>query len=514
MGHGLVAIPRQLFRDANISHRLRRIQSQAPRVNERLMNSIASLEELESLVTQLRQRKNGISRDHQEWVEEISDGSTNQDIRLTDSIISTSNAIAPAVITDRYLAELSRKLNRARHRRLRFIDTWDRLVQDAVDTQAILDASSSKRLDFGKSSPHDSPFSFLKLMTPYSRYVVYYHVAPALQITLGSICSLASACIVWSEVVKHVAPKLSIIRFTVVTHYGVEDGKVHFAGQLVASLWIMYMCTAALASFKDIKVWGNRALVYRNTYGESATWYSGQIAKLTVPLAYNFITFLPPAVHRETTFYGFLGILINITPLGKGFDYFVPIFILAPVCALLFNLYGRVQSVFRFDIVEDDEEQNSSALSTGGWREGKALIDREIHGSSRLGLTTQSNGRSSPLPSGYQSPVVDNPPHGISTASRAGPRRESSFGQRQAQRLAEATRAAEEEDESFFQGFAHRVRNTFDTMDRPDWMNELGRRPKWMGGVGGNNEGSGRADAGRGIGRWFGGRPADGRLRL
>lgn len=527
MGHGLVAIPRRLYRNANITTRLRRLQSQVPAVNEKLMDSINVLENLESQLTQLRQRKNGISRDHQEWIEEISEGSHLPEARLLSTMPQPPTAAIPAVITDRYLADLACKLNRARHKRLRFIDTWDRLIQDAASTQAILDASASERLDFGDATPQSPYLDRLKILTPHTRYILHYHILPKLYTFFAAILSLASICIIWSELIKYLAPQLSIIRFTVVSNRRNEEGKVHFAGQIMASFWMCYMITAALASFSDIKVWGNRALVKRNTYGESATWYAGQIAKLTVPLAYNFLTFLPPDVHRETTFYHFLGQLINLTPLGKGFDFFFPIFILVPVCATLFNLYGRVKGIFRFDIVDDDEE----VAFSGGWREGRDLIEREINGTSRLGLSahqqqqragTQGSYRDDAAPSpdnNNNNNNVNSPPNtfprsaGTTPSSNAAPQR-----QEPQSRLAAATAAAEEEDENFFQGFAHRVRNTIDTIEPPDWVN---KRPKWMGGPGdvvrgegGGRERSGRAESGRGLGRWFGGRPEDGRVRL
>ncbi|KAI4093768.1 MAG: hypothetical protein LQ344_002671 [Seirophora lacunosa] len=514
MGHGLVAVPRRLYRNASVSTRLRNIQSQAPGVHERFMHSNIALEHLESQLTQLRQRKNGISRDHQEWIEEIADGSDLPEARLLSTNTQTSNLAIPAVITDRYLAELARKLNRARHKRLRFDHTWQRLLRDAEDTQAIINASASKRLNAGASSPHSYFLERLQVLTPYTRYLLYTHVLPKLQVILAAVLALASVFIVWSELVKYAAPNLSIIRFTVVSTRDPEDGQVHFAGQIMAALWMCYMCTCALASFGDVKVWGNRALVRRNTYGESATWYAGQVAKLTVPLAYNFLTFLPPAVHRETTFYRFLGQLINLTPLGKGFDFFFPIFILVPVCATLFNLYGRVKGVFRFDIVDDNDDnddQSPSSGTTATWREGRALIERELKGSAatpRL-ASTRNTVLDSPHPPFRDSASSPPPARRPGLASSAIPPPSS---QRQPpSRLAAATAAAEQEDETFFQGFAHRVRNTIDTIERPDWV---GKRPKWMGGVEGNEESSARAEAGRGLGRWFGGRPADGRVRL
>ncbi|KAL8993136.1 MAG: hypothetical protein Q9169_006579 [Polycauliona sp. 2 TL-2023] len=511
MGHGLVAVPRRLYRNANISKRLRSIQIQAPSVDEKLKGSITALEELESQLTQLRQRKNGISRDHQDWIEELADGSNLPESRLLSISTHRSSAAVPAVITDRYLAELSRKLNRARHKRLRFIDTWDNLIQDAVDTQAILHASASKRLDFTNPSPYSSSFlERISILTPHTRYLLHYHIVPTLRILLAATLALASLAIIWSELVKYIAPKLSIIRFTITSpsqsSSSPSPSNVHFAGQITSTFWLTYMCTAALSSITSLKVWGNRALVPRNTYGESATWYAGQVAKLTVPLAYNFLTFLPPETHRETTFYKFLGQLINLTPLGKGFDFFFPIFILFPVCATLFNLYGRVKGVFRIDLVEDDDDNEPSGSGNATWREGRDLIDRHINNPSRLTVHDRNTAPSSYTP--YRDTIT--PP---ANNNRQPPASSSTRQQQPAPqtRLEAATAAAESEDENFFQGFAHRVRNTFDTMERPEWLSES-NRPKWM--SGGVAEDSGRAESGRGLGRWFGGRPADGRVRL
>src|SRR5271154_3184248 len=47
MGHGLVALPRRIFRNSNTSGRLRRVQSRAAKVHEKLEDAIATLQDLE-----------------------------------------------------------------------------------------------------------------------------------------------------------------------------------------------------------------------------------------------------------------------------------------------------------------------------------------------------------------------------------------------------------------------------------------------------------------------------------
>jgi hypothetical protein len=519
MGHGLVAVPRKLFRNSSVGGRLRCLQARAPKVHDKLEDAGTELDELEQQVEQLRQRKNGISRDHQMWVDDLVEMRSLHSARQL-ATPGVSGAVIPAILTDQYLADLTRRLKRARHKQLRFVDAWRRLVRDAAHAQAILDAAASKRLDFGRASPTASFLDRITVLTPYTRYMIYAKIGPASRIPLGILFGFASICIIWSELIKAAAPQLSIISLTVVRYSG-DSGAVRFGGQLAASFWLLYMCTTALASFDDVKVWGNRALVRRNTYGESACWYAGQIAKLTVPLAYNFVTFLPPSIYKETTFHHFLGRLIVLTPLGQGFDYFFPIFILLPVCATLFNLYGKVKGVFGYGIVNDEDEDDPTGFGTGDWREGRDLIARELQGRPSLDSSTPLDGArssgSGPSRSSRQGeragPVLERSDRAAPTL-HIPPAPGAENSRRHAQRPSAAAQEADSEDESVLAGFAHRVRNTIDSVETPAWLSGLGKRPKWMGRVDGNAEATGRADAGRGLGRWFGGRPADGRVRL
>ncbi|KZF22144.1 hypothetical protein L228DRAFT_261357 [Xylona heveae TC161] len=528
MGHGLVALPRRLLRNASISGRLRRLQIQAPKVYDRLNDAIEELGSLELQVEQLRRRKTGSAVQFHDWIDELAEMSTLPESRVGSAptgILDPAGSSIPSVITERYLADLTRKLQRARHARVRFIDEWDHLVEEAADTQAILDAHTSHRLEFGKSSPSSSFLSRLTLLTPYTRFQLHAHIIPYIRLMLGTFLSLASISIIWSELVKIANPKLSIIALTVVHHR--RQGTVGFAGQCIASAWLLYMCTAALTSISDAKVWGNRALVRRNTYGESACWYAMQIAKLTVPLAYNFVTFLPPEIYQETTYHKFLGRLINLTPLGKGFDYFFPILILIPVLATLFNLYGKIKNLFGFGILEVDdqgEEGNLSGYGTGGWREGRELIERELQGySSTQGIASRSAGLSN-YSSGRTAGTTGTADGGGAQAGRPGigrPNTGTSLRVQDRYRDSDdPNRRDSLEDEGFFEGFAHRVRNTFETTDTPRWVSNLGesfKKPKWLASSSSTGHGEGGGSSGNqggGLARWFGGRPTDGHVRL
>ncbi|KAI8626859.1 LMBR1-like membrane protein-domain-containing protein [Xylariaceae sp. FL1651] len=521
MGHGLVAIPRNLIRNASASGRLRRLQSRAPKLYEKMEDAILNLEDLEFQVSELSKRKTGSARNFQDWIEELSDMCNIPETRPIIAIPRENDSrIVPTVITEKYLANLTRQLVRARHAKSRYVDEWDRLLHVASRTQAILDSSASKRLEFGAASPSSSMLERFSILTPHTRYLLHRQIIPYLRIFLGGFLAIASICITWSELVKGAFPSLSVIRFTVVHHWTGDSGRVGFAGQVIAALWILYMCAAALHTVTEIKVWRGRALVKRNTAHESAFWYAGQVAKLSVPLSYNFITFLSPQIYMKTVFYDLLGQYINLTPLGDWFDNLFPILVLLPVLATLFGLYGKVKRFFGFgvDIVDDEENESSVGYGTGSWREGRVLIERELNGTSISRRLDEAASRAG-TGSGRAQPILTVPstrtegtrtPFATSPSQHDLPARTTARGR---QTTAEPT---EPEDDNFFANLGHRFKNTIDTIDTPKWLQEIGdgfKKPKWMGGddneAGGSGGSSSAGDSD--IRRWFGG---DGRIRL
>jgi len=518
MGHGLVAIPRSFVREANVGNKLRRIQARAPRIHDRLLDAMINLEELEFQVSQLRRRRVGISGDCQEWIDELIDMTSLPEPQIP--VLpggAEPRPSVPAIITDGYLADLTRRLSRERHQKVRFVDAWERLVQEATNTQSIINSSASKQLEFDRPPSQPNSMQRFSFLTPYMRYHLHVNIIPLTRLLQATIFSLASICVIWSELIKSFAPNISIVSLTVV-HKFKNPESVGFWGQIMASAWILYMCSAALVGVNDARVWGNRALVPRNTYGESACWYAGQIAKLTVPLSYNFLTFLPREIQHKTTFYDFLGQLINLTPLGKGFDYFFPIFILVPVCATLFNLYGKVRNIFGFGLLDEDDyiDENADGFGTGGWREGRELIERELNGRNSLGLASRSvmNSRQKPGPvQGRTAPARPAPTIRVPREDGPGARRYGDSNVNSTGLIPELT--PEDEEENIFQSFAHRIKNTLDTA-RPRWLqgeSSGANRPRWMGRVDGSQQDSNTANS-SGLGRWFGGRSAGGKLRL
>lgn len=529
MGHGLVAIPRRLFRNASISGRLRRIQMHAPVVYEKLEEAESTLEDLEVQIGELSRRKIGSAAKYQDWIEDLVDmtnlpESNPRSVRPRPP--DDENRILPTVITDKYMADLTRRLMRAKQARSRYVIEWDRLLRDAVESQTILDSAGSKKMELGNASPHSGFLDRLNVLTPYSRYLLHYHVIPYSSLLFGGLLTLCSISIIWSEVVKAALPNLSVIRLTVVHHWTGDKGQVGFAGQVIAALWLLYMCAAALTSITEVKVWRGRALVRRNTAYESAFWYSSQVARLSVPLSFNFTTFLSPEVYTKTTFYAFLGEFITLTTASEWFDLLFPIMILVPVAATLFGLYGRIRRWFDFGgldllaVAGDDEDEATAtrnAYGTGSWREGRDLIERELNGTSLRGRRAENAALAGGI--GRSAPVLS-VPRLEGRASPSPARLQRPLANTSARRVGAArAELPEDGEENFFEGLGHRLKNTIDTMDTPKWFQEIGesiKKPKWLGGGDeGSSTGNARPVPGRGntdVRRWFGG--SEGRIRL
>ncbi|PHH79079.1 hypothetical protein CDD80_5638 [Ophiocordyceps camponoti-rufipedis] len=498
MGHGLVSIPRRLIRSASISGSLRRLQAMAPKVHDQMEDSLVALEEVEEEVLEVRRRKVSSCVEFQDWIEELASLIPKQPSSTT--IEPASRTSIPVVMTQKYLADLTRRLTRARHARSRHLDEWNCLKQQASRMQAILDSAASKSLDFGASSK--------SILTPYTRYLYYYHVAPRIRLVLGGLLAVASVCILWSELIRFAFPKLSIIRLSVIHHWVGGKAQVGFAGQTISCLYICYMCAAALVSVTEVKAWRGRALVKRNTAYESAFWYSTQVAKLCIPLSYNYVTFLTPDVYKKTTFYGFLGEQIESTAPGRWFDDLFPIILLFPVVATLFGLYGRAKRLlFGIDLVDDDDGDDRSSYGTHSWREGQRLLEQDVDGNTAsqrhqdatMRLAAALASRSGPGPVSAAATTAGAGSVGGPRATSPKPRLPSR------QRFSDT----EPEDDNILQILGHRMRNTIDTMEPPRWLQEIGEGIKntdlfpgdgrvgdvdfrrWFGGSGGG-EGGGR----------------------
>ncbi|KAI6246247.1 hypothetical protein HI914_05530 [Erysiphe necator] len=508
MGHGLVAIPRNFFRNANLKSKLDYLYSHAAKINEKLVDSVFELEDLEEIVNEIADRKSNMDNKFQDWIEELTDEYNSMDIRPrypSSQRIPSSEFNLPRIITEKYLADLSRTLSIAHHTHLRYLEEWHQVVKNAAEIRGTLDAYSLGRIEIGKSSPNASYLERFTILTPRTRFYFRYYLLPNLNKFLGLLFSLASIFIIWSELIKPINPLFSIISVTVIHHPNSEYGEIGFAGQIIAGSWILYMCLAALASLTEFKVWRGHALIYRNTRGESAVWYAYQVARLSVPLAFNFMTFLDPSLYSQTVFYGFLGNLINLTPLSSWFDMLWPTFIIFPVFATLFGLYRKVHDCIGYGDLIDEEGNSNTTHGTATRSRGKDLIERELQG-----ILSSARPVRDPILNRRQTSNASTNTPKITTFSlerrhTSGPSSQSRSSIDMYRRLGRLS------EENSHQTFWHRFKNTVETIHDQNWLENVVdnfKIPKWISGIdkarSNRNEATG----------WLNGTRQEGRVRL
>lgn len=481
MGHGLVSIPRRLFRSANLSRRLENLYYNALMLDEKKTDAKINLENLEAQVTVLAEQKTESAIKFHDWIEELaddphfSDSKTNRRSRR----LSTSEIIAPRIITEQYLANFSRAICRARHVKAQYDDKWNQVVEDALEIRRTLEAYPEGRIELDNLSPGAAFWERFTLLTPRSRFIYRFYVLPNLRRLLGIFLTIASSLIIWSEVIKPINPFFSIIAITVY-HPNREHGDIGLVGQVIASLWILYMCSAALISLTEVKAWRGRALVRRNTHGESAIWYSYQVVKLSVPLSFNFITFLDEDIYKRSVFYEFIGRLINMTPLSSKVDLLWSTFIIIPSFATFFGLYGKIEKFIGYDRVIIDEEDGTNSHSDGAniQKQGKALIDRELLGPSPINISQNSARLHATRQSRLNnSTTMPSAPRAIERLVAAGP--SSQFTPYKVTQ----NRPSRSVDDRNFSSFRHRLRNTAETIRIQRWLEGLSASaimPKWM----------------------------------
>lgn len=474
MGHGLVSLPRKLLRAASVSGSLHSLQVSAVTTYDQLTDATTKLLEVQSEVRLLIQRKHTLPAEFAEWVGELgeivalpeSNLSPRERTMLSYSTTSAQTPSLPTVITEEYLASITRKLRKSLDRRTRYLTLWQNLLQSANDCQQILDSSSSRSLEpFRKVVILSKPASLfpdsITVLTPYTRHLLYMYGIPSLQRFLGLLLGLASIVLIWSEVVSSFAPRLSIVAYTI------SWGAGGVLQQSITAAWISYMAITSLLSLSSVRLWNGYALVPRKTSGASACFYASYAARLTVPLSFNFLTLLPSEkLHtHDTVFFEFLGNKINLTPLGSLWNKFLPALILIPVFATLFDWYGRIAGCCGLgeylgwaDGDGDSGEEEDGAINSrfrGGWvwQEGRDLINREL---------SQGGGALT----GYVRGIQEN------SRSDSGRHRSTNFGS-----TGRIDDTAEDEDESEERGllgnFASRVRNTIETQVgsfTPRWM--------------------------------------------
>ncbi|CAN3356730.1 hypothetical protein DICA3_D06348 [Diutina catenulata] len=152
---------------------------------------------------------------------------------------------------------------------------------------------------------------------------------------------------------------------------------------VVTCVMFSYMLFASLTSLTQLKIFNMYHLVARNSDPCSASWFAMYIARMTIPLSYNFIGLF---VSRASVFEEWFGTSVRLTGLFTVLNNWLPRLLLIPILLSAFNVYDKLKRKIGwfdlgFDDFEDDDDEaaRTSSRADLAIAEAKRLVNREMH---------------------------------------------------------------------------------------------------------------------------------------
>ncbi|KAG0222119.1 hypothetical protein BGW41_006206 [Actinomortierella wolfii] len=279
---------------------------------------------------------------------------------------STENMV-PAVITEKYLADLNARIKKALRMRDRWTAIWHDLLQEGFLAQDIQENADNPEKKFRSTMRplSNKPKDFwLKL-----EWHWYLKIRPVCLRTVSIFFALVSIVIVWSEVTFNKdKPTLSIIGIVVEL---AKNEKSYGAIEAVSFLTMLYMCACAYTSLMKMRLLNIYVLVPNHHTDEPTLLFIGSyLCRLTFPLVYNFLTI---GKEDSTEFAGYMG-RMNMVPLLGEFNHYMPYVILVPTLITLLNVFAKMFAICSISDTFFDDDDNDEGGIGGDLEEGRQIL--------------------------------------------------------------------------------------------------------------------------------------------
>ncbi|CAL5224711.1 g7442 [Coccomyxa viridis] len=391
MGYGLVAIPRQLWRIADIKGAEKASFHKAGLQADRAIAAKKEMERVAALVNSVSGTfgRRDFLRRNMDKIEAM----------IADSGESAASA-APAEAAEEYfdledLGRLRRNVRRAIENVQRERELYHEIVLQYLEISDVLANRMHRGQPFHSSTRQQPLPVFLQHAEWWWRCVLRGWVYRLLAI----LTALMSAAIVLAEAtISPYLPNMSIVSRALHQTSGNE-----LATELLTFVSLAYPCLCAWYAIYKLGRFSFYLLVPRHTSPFSLLANAMLMCRFAPPLAFNFMAgiALPPGKSyspgrdvTETVFYEEFGVLMMHQPLiGWDFTTYLPAALVPYILLLLCNAFNRVASLFtRSDSMEfeDDFETQSGAAARG-----MQLLQMELENFNAgrpLGLTISTQG--------------------------------------------------------------------------------------------------------------------------
>ncbi|KAI5962686.1 uncharacterized protein KGF55_003762 [Candida pseudojiufengensis] len=378
MGHGLISIPRNKWIQGSVLKDLNHQYLKIPKLVDELEDTKISFREDVLKVLILKQNYTSESEEdfnYRDWILNLYDSIPGEiKEQVEKQYLHDTTNIDRDQLNDQYMTKLNSDFNSNLSRLIGYQSELNRLIRKVVRLEDVLNAVSTKELIF-RMDNHKV------LWSPKFNFIYWYYIRPISNKITAVILGLISLIILQSEFFH--STKLSLLNVLVYSTGIHNHSIIQF---FILSLFFSYMLFSALNSLTQLKIFNMYHLVPHNSDPVSACWYAMYIARMTIPLSYNFITLF---VSRKSIFEEWFGQSIHLTGLFNLLNNWIPRLILIPVMLAMFHVYDKLKKKLGFGDLYDswilfDEDNDNSNDDLGNKRkdliivEAKRIITREM----------------------------------------------------------------------------------------------------------------------------------------
>lgn len=337
MAHGLITIPRNRWNEGNILQNLNHYYLKVPKLVDTLEDTRISFKEdiLQVLILKNNFTSSAVEENfaYRDWILNLANQVPSE---LEESVgrqyvHSDARSITREQLNEAFMNTLTYSFQGHMYKLRAYNSEYDTLLANVSRLQTLLEAKATE-------DPEERlriMSSFGGLISPSANFYLQCYAKPVLARLLSIFLFVISFVIIQSEFFH--STKFSIVNI-IVFKTGIHNHNLFQA--IFSGILFLYMLFCSLNSLTRLKIFNMYHLVPGHSDPVSTCFYVSYIARLTIPLSYNFLTFF---TDRSSIFEDWYGKSIHLTGLFDLMNSWVPRLLLVPVVLTTFNVYERLK---------------------------------------------------------------------------------------------------------------------------------------------------------------------------
>lgn len=373
MAHGLFAVPRGRWAEGSLVGHLNGLYLRVPKLVDLLEDTrMAFRDELLQVLVLERDYTQAEDLRFRDWILDLARKVPDE---LRESLARQylgDGEIARSQVTEPFVAALAALFHAHLHELAALEAEYSLLLAKVEKLTSYLDAAASpaeRRQIVAQADPG---------WNPAVAYFVHRHYLP--WSARAAACAMYAASLVVLQLEFFHLTRFSLID-VLVTRTALS---LPAAQAAVQAFFFAYMVACSLVSLARLRVFNMYHLVPRHSDPASACFFVSYMARLTIPLSYNFITLFRS---RASAFEDWYGKLIKLTGLPNLMNNWIPRLLLIPIVLTAFNVYDKLKKKLglqldfygvwgNFD--DDDQELNLSTRKDLLIVEAKRIVGLEL----------------------------------------------------------------------------------------------------------------------------------------